>query len=192
MKIILTILGILLAVILLVLLLIGIILLLPVTIIVKYNENTQFYKIRIAGYELKKGKKKRIRLKKSKNKQPTAQAQEEKLLDQLKDVREILPPLLKHALKIFEIEKLELNINVACGDPCDTAIIYGTVNGAVYSLIELVETKLRIRKKNIRITADYTGDKTSTELDVVFYTSVYKAVYAIFMLSYEEIIEISI
>ena len=93
-----------------------------------------------------------------------------KMLSGFSDIKDLIPILFKRAFASLTVKKLGLDITVATDDPCNTALTYGAVNAAVYPLISLAEKYTKIKKKNINIIADYSGENTTVTFEAVVST----------------------
>ncbi|MBQ8605614.1 MAG: DUF2953 domain-containing protein [Clostridia bacterium] len=190
MKIFLTVLGIILLVIVLLLLLVLLFALIPVTLKLSYIEGKFEYQLRVLGIKITvpTGKKKKV---KTKDGTPSKTKKEHnKLLDGLSDVRRILPPLVKRAASAISVKDLRIKAKISTDDPCNTAIIYGTVNAAVYATLTFVQQHIKVHKKDISVVASYEDENSSFEFDILIHTVVFKIIHALILLSSDGIIEL--
>ena len=74
-------------------------------------------------------------------------------------------PLVEIALKFLgglrrklRISNLEMSLVMAADDPCDLAVNYGKAWAAVGNLLPLLEQIFVIKKRNIQVQCDFTGD----------------------------------
>ncbi len=70
--------------------------------------------------------------------------------------------------KKLHVNRLELKITLAGGDPCDLALNYGRAWEAIGNLWPRLEQMMVIQKRDINIQCDFEGDKTLiyTRLDI--------------------------
>ena len=150
---------------LLIIAVIAIIALLPVTLRVSFDGKFK-YGVYVWVFRLPSGKKKP-------SQKPEKKAVSKKKFDVgLGSVSRIVPKLVKHALSSMTVTKLDLDITVATDDPCDTAILYGTVNSAVYTLLEIAQNHLKIKNKKISVNADYDADTIKVGFEAYISTNV--------------------
>lgn len=76
-------------------------------------------------------------------------------------------PLVKTALAFLgdfrrklRVNRLEMNLILAGGDPCDLALNYGRAWAAVGNLFPLLENVFVIRKRDVKVQCDFTADTT--------------------------------
>lgn len=92
--------------------------------------------------------------------------------DQLKEllqgglVREFVP-IVRLMLELLDdfrwklrVKRIELQVVLACDDPCDLAVLYGQAWSAVGNLFPVLERSMVIKKRNIEILCDFMADKT--------------------------------
>jgi hypothetical protein len=60
----------------------------------------------------------------------------------------------------LRVNRLELDVVLAGGDPCDLAINYGRANAALGGLISQLERFLVIKKRNTQVQCDFLAEKT--------------------------------
>ncbi len=89
------------------------------------------------------------------------------LLDTIKTVKKI-------ALKSISIKLFKAHIKVCTDDPCDTALLFGSINALCYAIYDVISNYTKVLKTDIDITADYNGEKTEVLFDVVIRTYVFK------------------
>lgn len=84
--------------------------------------------------------------------------------------------------KIFEliskskVDKFILNIVVACEEPADTAICYGSVCAVAYPALGIINGVADIKNQNINISADYKTQKPKVECVFIIKLRVFKAI----------------
>ncbi len=89
------------------------------------------------------------------------------LINSVKTVKHLL-------LGSLTIHKFKAHITVSCDDPCDTALVFGTVNALIYSLHDFFASVMTVKNKDIVINADYNGEKTLVVFDVILRTTVFR------------------
>ena len=95
-------------------------------------------------------------------------------LSQLNNFKDMLISARTHILKAFRIKRFKADITVASGDPCTTALLFGGVNAAAFTLISVIDALVCVDTRDINIAADYSSDKTEVYIDVIFRTFLYK------------------
>lgn len=60
----------------------------------------------------------------------------------------------------LRVNRLEMKLILAGGDPCDLAINYGKAWSALGNLLPLLERILVIKKRDLEVACDFTADKT--------------------------------
>lgn len=60
----------------------------------------------------------------------------------------------------LRVRRLEFDLTLAGGDPCDLAVNYGRAWAAVGNLIPLLERHFVIKKRNVEVQCDFTSDET--------------------------------
>lgn len=60
----------------------------------------------------------------------------------------------------LRVNKLEMKMTLAGGDPCDLAVNYGRAWAALGNLLPLLEQVLVIKKRDLEVACDFTADKT--------------------------------
>ena len=74
--------------------------------------------------------------------------------------------LLGDLRKKVRVKRLDMNLTLAGGDPCDLALNYGKAWVAVGNIISFLENFLIIKKRNIQVNSDFLGDTTRIYLKV--------------------------
>ena len=76
-------------------------------------------------------------------------------------------PLVKTALEFLgdfrrklRVKRLEAKLIMAGGDPCNLAVSYGKAWAAVGNLMPQLERVFVIKKRDVQVECDFTGDKT--------------------------------
>jgi hypothetical protein len=74
--------------------------------------------------------------------------------------------LLGDLRKKVRVKRLDMNLTLAGGDPCDLALNYGKAWVAVGNIISFLENFLIIKKRNVQVNSDFLGDTTRIYLKV--------------------------
>lgn len=61
----------------------------------------------------------------------------------------------------IRVKRLEMNLTMAGGDPCDLAVNYGKAWAALGNLMPQLERLFVIKKRDLQVNCDFTGDTTS-------------------------------
>ena len=179
---------------------------LPLGVLVKYNADGPLVRIvagplKITLFPKKKKEKKPKKEKKKKKDKPKKEkkSKKEKLADKHKkqekggSILDFLP-LVKVALDFLgdfrrklRINRLELKLIMAGGDPCDLALNYGKAWAALGNLFPLLERAFVIKKRDVEVECDFTADETTVLANVqititlgrILYIAVYHGVRAL-------------
>lgn len=158
---------------------------LPLGVLVKYNADGPLVRIvagplKITLFPKKKKEKKPKKEKKKKKEKPKKEkkSKKEKLADKHKkqekggSILDFLP-LVKVALDFLgdfrrklRINRLELKLIMAGGDPCDLALNYGKAWAALGNLFPLLERAFVIKKRDVEVECDFTADETTVLANV--------------------------
>ena len=74
---------------------------------------------------------------------------------------------LKRSFKHIAIRRICLDIKVASGDAAATAIEYGAVCAAVYPVLTLLDSIANVKMKSINVMADFNSDKSDFGFSVI-------------------------
>ncbi len=167
-----------------ILLLIALILLLPITAQVKFD-NDFFFKVKFLGitvYKLKeKQEKNKTKKEKSENNEPKPKAKEQGIFAKLKAkhgfkgaIKELFDFTSKVIVKIkpqllkIKFRKFKLDLIIVGEDAAMTAIEYGAVCGIVYPVLSFIDQSLNIKLKQINVSAGFKHTESSfkTSFDV--------------------------
>ena len=152
-----------------VLAIIAIILFLPVSLQVRFDGEFIMY-VRVLFFKFRLFKKDKTK-KKPKNKtDKPVKTDTESFLSKLLRLIELAKNIVKNMHYAAFIKRFDVFVKVATGDPCSTAITFGAVNTAVYSLVALVEKGFSIKKQKISVNADYNADATEVYFNTVITT----------------------
>lgn len=85
------------------------------------------------------------------------------------DVKKLINYLLTKALAVKE-----LNISgvLGTGDPMYSGMLYGTVNGAVYGALGAAHAKMKVKKYNVDIKADFDNARLAAGIYAVVYVRI--------------------
>lgn len=126
----------------------------------------------------KKAAKKAAKNAKKKKTPESKVAQAEKTQTKEKrDISELVDTVLEVVRVFFErfgrhlyIKVRRLCITVASADAATTAVLYGSVCGAVQCLLELLDNSVKLklpRSEKIIVTTDFTTEKTRADVDII-------------------------
>ena len=193
---------ILLGIILFILFLVTVILLLPVSVIIKANEKGEFkilYKLLFKTFGEKPDPNNPIvktlkevagvtRLDKEKLKQSV---KEKGFLKTLNESAALILELIKKAFNLLKKCKLkDLKIDVICAeeDAAKTAIAYGRAYAIISPVLNFVNGVMKVRKKGqkINITPDFNGGEPSFSLEIVLTVSVFRVLIVFLQLMADE------
>ena len=153
---------------------------LPVGVSLIYNEDGLFLSILLGLVKIrllpKKAKKEKKPEKVKKEKPPKEKPKKEKQKPESKEEKpkeksggkltDFLP-LVNVALRLLgsfrrklRLNRLELNLTMAGGDPCDLAVNYGKAWAAVGNLMPYLERIFVIKKRDIQVQCDFVADAT--------------------------------
>ena len=85
------------------------------------------------------------------------------------DVKKLINYLLTKALAVKE---LNVSAVLGTGDPMYSGILYGTVNGAVYGVLGMAHAKMKVKKHNVDIKADFDNAKLAAGIYAVVYVRI--------------------
>lgn len=69
-------------------------------------------------------------------------------------------------LKTLTVTRLDVDIRAAAAEAADTAILYGRLCSAVYPAQTLLERAVRVKRRRIRLVADFASQSTEMELEL--------------------------
>ena len=148
---------------------------LPIGVSVHYDANgailsliAGLIRIRLFPTKPKKKKEKKKKQKKTKKQVPKEKKTKAKPEPKKKggSWKDFLP-LVRVALDFLDsfrrklrVNRLELNLVMAGGDPCDLAVNYGKAWAALGNLMPQLERVFVIKKRNLEVQCDFTADQT--------------------------------
>ena len=146
---------------------------LPVGASLIYNEDGLFLSLLLGRLKIKlfpkppKEKKKEKKEKPKKQKKEAPKQKPEKPKEKSGGKLTDFLPLVKIAVRFLgsfrrklRLNRLELNLIMAGGDPCDLAVNYGKAWAALGNLDPQLERLFVIKKKKLEIECDFTADQT--------------------------------
>lgn len=149
-----------------------ILLLLPINLNIFYNGNfcisikVLFFKYVIPLEKNKKASKKKP--------EKSVKTDGEAFGKKLSNALNLIKTVKKIVFKSISIKLFKAHIKVCADDPCDTALLFGSVNALCYAFYDVLSAFTKVSKTDINITADYNGEKTEVLLDIVIRTYIYK------------------
>ena len=100
----------------------------------------------------------------------------------LKDVASLAGRTANKALKAVTVKQLRLHLLIATEDAAITAQRYGQVCGVLYPTLALVEQKVRVRRRQVRVEPNFLLEKSAVRFDVRFRVSLWRLIGAGFTL----------
>ena len=97
------------------------------------------------------------------------------LLDIIPPIKEMLSRLKRKLL----IKRLKINYIAANKDPYKTAMTYGSANAATSIIVPLLEEKFRIKKRDIKISADFESEELKIYVNIAISMAVWESIYVI-------------
>ena len=79
-------------------------------------------------------------------------------------------------LDAVTVDRFDLQMLLATGDPAETAQFYGEVCSFLYPILEWVSRKVRFRKKNVRVEPNFLLEQSDVRMDVRFRMSLPKLI----------------
>ncbi len=123
-----------------------------------------------------------VPLKKSKSKKQTGmdkKTKNESFGTKLSDLFDTLKTVKTIVLRSISIKLFKVNVVVCADDPCDTALLFGSVNALCYGIHDIFASFTKIKKSDINIIADYNGQKTDVVFNIVIKTYVFKFIVSL-------------
>jgi hypothetical protein len=118
---------------------------------------------------------------KPKEKKPESKLDVEVLL---RMISELIEAFFDGTRKGLHVHVCRLHIDVVGKDAAQTALICGSAWAAVTELLAVIDAHavLRVRKTDVDIRPDYTGDKTRTDFSLVVSFSVFRTLHTLLSL----------
>ena len=118
---------------------------------------------------------------KPKEKKPESKLDVEVLL---RMISELIEAFFDGTRKGLHVHVCRLHVDVVGKDAAQTALLCGSLWAAVTELLAVIDAHavLRVRKTDVVITPDYTGDKTHTDFSLVVSFSVFRTLHTLLSL----------
>ncbi len=99
----------------------------------------------------------------------------------LRMVSELIEAFFEGTRKGLHVHVCRLHLDVVGKDAAETALLCGGAWAAVTQLLAVIDAHavLRVRKADVVITPDYTGDKTRTDFSLIVSFSVYRTLHTL-------------
>lgn len=139
------------------------ILLLPASATIEFEDNLKltirvlFFKFNIPladGKKEKADKKSDIR-ESAQGSAKEKKGEKESTISKLNYVRKIVSAVSRRIPNMLTVTKLGLHVTVGNDDPCDAALAFGAISAAAYPLVSLIDSYLKVKKKDVYISVDY-------------------------------------
>ena len=85
-------------------------------------------------------------------------------------------------LKAVTVDRLSMELLVATGDPADTAVRYGQVCAALYPALAGIESRVRVRRRHLRVEPNFLLEKSDLALDLRLHIRVWQALWVALVL----------
>ena len=96
----------------------------------------------------------------------------------LSELAKLAAQAVGRLLGAVTVDTLQLQLLVADQDPAVTAVRYGRVCSLVYPSLAAVETRVKVRRRQVRIEPNFLLGKSQLALDVRFHLRVWQALWA--------------
>ncbi|MFR1434827.1 MAG: DUF2953 domain-containing protein [Acutalibacteraceae bacterium] len=73
---------------------------------------------------------------------------------------------LRRALRVIVVDRLQVRLIVVGEDAADTAVRYGKICAAVYPAQAVLETVMKVRRRQIDVEPGFLQEKSSTAVDL--------------------------
>lgn len=100
----------------------------------------------------------------------------------LKDVASLAGRTAKKALGAITVKELRLYLLIGGEDAATTAKRYGQVCGVLYPTLSLIENKVRVRRRQVRVEPNFLMEKSAVAADIRLRISVWRLLGAGFTL----------
>lgn len=184
-----------LGIVLFLLVLVTVILLLPIDVILKTDENNNLiFRYRLLGKTygehpdpnnpITKFLKRVVGLPRLEQGYLRTRITETDFLTAVKESASLITKLLKRVLELLQfgtVKTLHVNIVCATGDAADTAVCYGACYAAISPLLALLHSHLKIKKSGERIciTPDFTANEGAFQFEIFARFRMYRALGAL-------------
>ena len=100
-------------------------------------------------------------------------AKKRSLTEILSLIKAVLQTVVTRFRKHFRIKITRIKINVATDDAAKTAILYGTVSGAVACILEILDRSMNVsyakpEDYDVDVTADFLSEKITADIKIAF------------------------
>lgn len=105
--------------------------------------------------------------------------QEDDMLSTLYFIKEAIrleAKALWQFLGAVTVDRMDLQILLAAGDPADTAQLYGQVCGLLYPILEWLAQRVRFRKRHVRVEPNFLLKESDAYVDIRFRLSLPKII----------------
>ena len=105
------------------------------------------------------------------------------VVELLFELCDLLLVLLKNSRGHLTVRTSRIRILVATGDAASTAVLFGAVNGAVVSLLEILDRfwKLKTKPKDeLEVRPDYLAETTTVDIRMLFSLRIWQIVYILY------------
>lgn len=91
------------------------------------------------------------------------------LFDLLLYIVDLIKAVLGQLVKYARIKICRINVSVATDDAAKTALLFGAVSGAIYSILEFFDTFLLLKKnyKKISVNPDFSSENSSADIKII-------------------------
>ena len=175
-----------------------ILLICPIYLYIYYDGEFRLaVRILFVKFNIPLGKKKKDNKKKEKKKEEKPKKKPRKtetdgksFLSQLGFFKDLVVSACNHILKALRIRRFKTEITVGSDDPCTTAMLYGSINALIYTLVSAVNALIAVDKRDIVISADYNAEKTFVLIDVVMRTFLFKLLIGLILFAIDGTIKL--
>lgn len=140
--------------------------------------------VRIKLYPRPPEKEKKAKKKKEKKKKEKEEEEKGGQVQKFKAWLEIAGKLLSNVKRRLKIKRLTIHYTAASDDAARAALIYGSANMAVASLLPLIENSFRIEERDIRIDVDFRQKEHSIYAKGIISISVWEILYIAIVFGY--------
>ncbi len=100
------------------------------------------------------------------------------LLHYLAELAKLTGQAVGKVLAAITVDKLELELLIAADDPADTAVRYGQVCSVLYPALAAIETRVKVKKRQLRVEPGFLAEKSDARLDLRLHLRVWQALWA--------------
>jgi len=113
--------------------------------------------------------------KKKPKKKPEEPPEKGGAVDKLRAGLSIIGPIFGQVKRRLTISEITLHYTVSTDDAAQTALVYGGAHTAVGQILPMIRHHFRVKKQDVRICADFSGEGDRVFLRVKFIISVWGA-----------------